>query len=279
MPSFHWRMSWSVQKRAWFVCSGVLLVLSARPRSLTWLKSSAYSRLRQRVRAVGPELRTALERERPHAGEAQPEHEARGIGLPDAGPGWRRARGPGPWCVHPRPSFTRSASTACGDLRADGDPVRLRLARPGSPPGRRRSRRRGSPAARAQAERGCRPRSVSYAAVATAASGDVSGRRRRRGARTAGSRPRSRLPRRRWRRGRCPCRRPPRPGTCCRSSPCRRPRRGRPERSRTGPRCSRRRRASSRQGNSPRARTGLPAAVSRRHPADADERDRSQESD
>src|SRR5262249_39484959 len=51
MPSFHRLMSWSVQNRASPVCSGVLLVLSIRPRSFTWLKSSAYSWL---VRELGP---------------------------------------------------------------------------------------------------------------------------------------------------------------------------------------------------------------------------------
>ena len=249
-------MSWSVQNRAWLVCAVVLLVLSTRPRSLTWLKSSAYCLLVRGVGTVGPELAGALERQRPHPWQTQSEHRA-GPGLPDAGPRGRQAE-VGDRGGAPTPVVRAQRQHCLGRLLADGDPVRLRRAvRDRSQVGRvvriedrlagaqlrletgqrvvRRGRDRGL---RRGAGRGCRRGGVRLVAACDRAP-----------------------PRRRWRRGRCPCRPRPRQGTCCRSSQHRRPHPGRPGRSHTGPRCSRTRPWWSRQGSSRPVHTGSSAPL------------------
>ena len=129
MPSFHWRMSWSVQKRASFVCSGVLLVLSMRPRSLTWLKSSAYSWL---VSAFGPSGRNC-ERASSASGRIP------GRQSPSTGSAALGCHTPGPGAGGPRSDERGAAATAVvraqrehgsRDLLTDRDPVCLAAAPP-----------------------------------------------------------------------------------------------------------------------------------------------------
>ena len=123
MPSFHCLRSWSVQKRAWIVCSGVLAVLSTRPSSSTSFEVVGVLLARQRIRAVGAELRCALERERPDAGQAKAEHRPRGgsgCQTPVPRGGGSRSATVG-FCS--RPSFSALGEHRLRDLLADRDPV------------------------------------------------------------------------------------------------------------------------------------------------------------
>jgi hypothetical protein len=81
MPSFHCLMSWSVQKSACCVCAAVLVPLSDRPRSLTWLKSSTYAWLERGFGGPG-ELRSAVEGQRANARQAKAENRRRQFNKP-----------------------------------------------------------------------------------------------------------------------------------------------------------------------------------------------------
>ena len=111
MPSFHCRMSWSVQKRAWVVWSAVLVALSSAAELLDLVEVVGV--LRRWSSEFGPSGRNC---------EALSSASGRI-------PGSRRpSTGPGPGCQTPgpaaggsrsasvgffsRPSFARSASTA-----------------------------------------------------------------------------------------------------------------------------------------------------------------------
>ncbi len=91
---------------------------------------------RQRVRTAGSELRCALERERPHAGETEPEHRPRGVGLPNSGP---RCGLTEVWERRAAPAAVVHSQREHGLRR----PSRRRRFRPAWPPARRRTVRDG----------------------------------------------------------------------------------------------------------------------------------------